>query len=155
MQKAFVIIDPTFYTVTGHKAGSLHSSIPEPNEIEVPFENFNYNDYIFKKYNPQTKEFFSDSDTERLLSESISGTITVPISKLRFQQLFTLTERAAIRSLQTQDLLVQEFNNMLEDAYTQEINLLSTDVQQYLDYLISKNIINQERKQLILSNTTP
>lgn len=73
------------------------------------------------------------------------------ISTINFKLRFTTQERVAIRSLAESDPVVYDFLNMIEDPRLTNVDLNLPDVVEALDYLISKNIINQQRKQEILA----
>ena len=157
MPKAYIAIDINTGRVAGHRAGSFFPETPEPNEIEVPLDGFDYNNYVFKKYDAQTQQFISDADTVRMLAEVAAQTTTqsLYITPLQFKQLFTLQERVAIKTLQQQDILVQEFNSILDDPNNLTFGLRSGDTQTYLDYLVTKQILNSARKQQVLDNIKP
>ena len=156
MQKAFIAVDPLTNRVLGHRAGFLDNPMPEPNEIEVPFEGFDFSQYIFKKYNVKTQQFISDSETTKLLAEiPLASTQITIISPTEFKQLFTLPERVAIKTLQAQDLLVQEFHATIDDPRFLAVDLNSGMVRYYLDHLVATNTITAERKTAVLANQQP
>ena len=84
-----------------------------------------------------------------------AATQSLYITPLQFKQLFTLQERVAIKTLQQQDILVQEFNSILDDPRNITFDLRSSDTQTYLDYLVTKQIINSARKQQVLDSIKP
>lgn len=157
MLKAFIVLDPSSSMVLGHRAGFLDNPTPGANEIEVPYEGFDYKQYEFKKYDAVKQQFISDDATNFASQAALSNTPTMPvfIFPIQFKQLFTLQERVAIKTLQQQDILVQEFNSILDDPRTAAIDLRSSDTQTYLDYLVTKQIINSARKQQVLDNIKP
>lgn len=111
------------------------------------FENINVPDGCVKEYRsgdlpPDTS--FWDTTVKDFVIHSAKK----ELSKLDFLSRFTMQERIAIRELSKVDLVVDDFMRLLE--LSQFINIESPLVSQGIDYLIFKNILNNERKLEIL-----
>lgn len=156
--KAFLFL--TENRVTATRAGWMQQQTPAENEMEVPFEGFNPENYMFKKYNAETKEFVADEHTAKILSDIAAAMAQAPKPPLPiptgdFKQLFTLAERSAIKTLAQQDFLVQEFLSTLDDPTVLTVDLNSNMVSDYLNHLVTTNTITAERKTAVLANQQP
>lgn len=75
------------------------------------------------------------------------------ISPIRFKLLFTATQRIAIRT--SVNPVVQDFFNLIEDPRLDAVILPLSSTVDALSYLVSINILTEEEKTRILSNTLP
>lgn len=75
----------------------------------------------------------------------------VIVSPVEFKLLFTAPERVAIKFARTDDPIVDDFFDLIEDPRLSGVNLGLQSTQDALDYLISKSLIAPARKAEILS----
>lgn len=75
------------------------------------------------------------------------------ISPIRFKLLFTTTQRIAVRT--SEDPIVKDFFNLIEDPRLSEVILPLSSTVNALSYLVGINILTEEEKERILSNTLP
>jgi hypothetical protein len=75
------------------------------------------------------------------------------VSPIRFKLLFTATQRIAART--STDPIVQDFFNLLEDPRLDQVILPLSSTVNALSYLVSINILTEDEKNRILSNTLP
>lgn len=94
-------------------------------------------------YDPATGELSGDP----YVPPKVYPTVSAP----GFKILFTSSERIAIKNARPTDATIDDFNDLLEDPRTTQINLNLKSVSEYLDYLISVDIIDDERKEQILN----
>jgi len=77
------------------------------------------------------------------------------VTATEFKLLFTPTERVECRELAKTDPFVADMFALLDDLRTTAVSLVMPQISTMLDYLITKGILTQERKDSILSGTLP
>lgn len=73
------------------------------------------------------------------------------VDPVNFKLLFTLNERAAINEARAKDAIINDFYSMIEDPRMTSIDLNLQSNKDFIDYLIKKQLINEDRKKEILS----
>lgn len=73
------------------------------------------------------------------------------LSAILFKMRFTPQERVTIRTQAETDLVLKDFLELIDDPRLISVDLNLPEVSDALDYLISKGIITQQRKQEILA----
>lgn len=82
-------------------------------------------------------------------------TINNAVTAIEFKLLFTATERIQARELAKTDPVVADMFALLDDIRTSAVDLVMPQTAAMLDYLITQNILTEDRKQQILSATPP
>ena len=82
-------------------------------------------------------------------------TVNNSVTAVEFKLLFTSSERVASRELAKTDPVVADMFGLLDDPRTASVSLVMPQVAAMLDYLVSKNILTEDRKTAILSATLP
>ena len=78
----------------------------------------------------------------------------IKVSPIEFKLLFTSAERIAIKEERVTDPVVDDFYSIVEDPRLTEVNLSLTSTKNAIDYLVSKGLISNTRKNEILSAAT-
>lgn len=82
------------------------------------------------------------------------GTWFVPINSISvvgFKLLFLISERIAINTAKEIDPVVQDFYRLLDDVRTDTVDLSLPAVGEMLTYLVSQDLLTEQRKADILS----
>lgn len=77
------------------------------------------------------------------LVDYVPVSINKRVTPLEFLQLFTITERAAIRTASHSDVIIEDFLSTLN--IVSEVELSHPVTIQALSYMVSQNLITQER----------
>lgn len=77
------------------------------------------------------------------------------VTAIDFKLLFTATERVQARELAKTDAFVADMFSLLDDPRTSAVNLAMPQTASMLDYLVTQNILTEERKQQILLADAP
>ena len=106
---------------------------------------------------PPVPEFIDspETDVSNILPFGPNGLINPDfyiISPVQFKLLFTSEERVAIKSARTTDPVIDDFFDIIDDPRLSEVNLKLTSTIDALKYLVTKNLITEERKNQILNN---
>jgi len=72
------------------------------------------------------------------------------ISPLEFKMLFTVTERIAIKNLKLTDEIICDWYEILDDPRLKEVDLGLKSTQDGLNYLVSKDVLEESRVLEIL-----
>lgn len=75
----------------------------------------------------------------------------IKVSPVEFKLLFTSTERLAIKALKANDPVIEDAFDILEDPRLTEVNLGLQSNLNYLLYLASKGVLEEERVAEILT----
>ena len=74
------------------------------------------------------------------------------ISPIEFKMLFTMSERLAINPLKQTDEIIKDWFEILDDARLTFVDLGLKSTQDALSYLVTLNILTEDRKLQILRN---
>lgn len=75
------------------------------------------------------------------------------ISPIEFKILFTVSERLAINPLKQSDEIIKDWFEILDDTRLTTVDLGLKSTQEALDYLVSLDVLTEDRKVEILNNT--
>lgn len=79
--------------------------------------------------------------------------VVTTLARMQWLELFTASERQALRALMRTDALVEDATDLLSAA--ESIDRASPRVAQYLSLLVVKNILTPARRAAILAGTAP
>jgi|688.fasta_scaffold462684_2 hypothetical protein len=154
-QRAFVKLYDN--RVLEHSIGDVPEKVvAQEDQVEVPAENFDGLQYMFKLYDKATNTFISDSETSRLMELFLNPNPPAPPPPLfitvgEFRKLFSLPERAAIKTAAQTDSIISEFFSVAEALPGQIFDLKDDDTKFLLDHLVSQQIITAEKAASILN----
>jgi hypothetical protein len=121
-------------------AATERSTTVEPHELT---SDYNWNDYAWVYVpNINTSQAIVISNPPELISER-------KISTIDFKLRFTAQERVAIYA-STDDFVI-DFRQLLDDPRLQNVDVLLPTTIDAIDYLISLNLIDSNRKDEILA----
>jgi len=75
------------------------------------------------------------------------------ISPIEFKMLFTVSERLAINPLKQSDEIIKDWFEILDDSRLTTVDLGLKSTQDALDYLVTLDVLTEDRKVEILNNT--
>jgi len=87
---------------------------------------------------------------ENTLEASLPTIEYKKISPLEFKMLFTVTERIAIKNLKLTDEIICDWYEILDDPRLKEVDLGLKSTQDGLNYLVSKDVLEESRVSEIL-----
>lgn len=82
------------------------------------------------------------------MPEPIIEKIVTPVA---FKLLFNSQERISIKNASLTDPVIEDFYSIIDDVRCTQINLLSQTTKDFLDHLVSINLITEIRKEAILT----
>jgi hypothetical protein len=73
------------------------------------------------------------------------------VSPVQFMLLLTSAERVAIKAARATDPVIDDWLDIIEDPRLTEVDLGLASTDQALDYLVSSNLLTEQRKSAILT----
>ncbi len=99
-------------------------------------------------------ELVNDVWINPTINEPIAPTVEyAKISPIEFKMLFTVSERLAINPLKQSDEIINDWFEILDDTRLTTVDLGLKSTQEALDYLVSLDVLTEDRKVEILNNT--
>lgn len=137
--------------LVGYRSGHYNLSEQQPTEIlytsDTPLD---FGTHMFSVYNQSTNTFTKDDRAVSLLNAMVSLSPKL-IGTVEFKNKFTIPEKSALFSQRAADPIIDDFLKMLDDARINTIDLKSQNIEEILNYLVSKNIITASRKDDIIN----
>jgi hypothetical protein len=100
----------------------------------------------------QSGDTFAGGVLTKLEPLSLEPEVFFPkVNSLEFKLLFTSQERIAIKTARKNDAVIDDFYDIVEDPLLQYVDLGLESTQEALAYLVTQNLLTEERKKEILN----
>lgn len=157
MKRYFVVSLSGHLSVVGPTAEEpeglfVREVVGDESTLELRYE-FNGSELV-DKYVGKTDKEVHDAIIEAA-AQAVTANAITKVSPVEFKLLFTPQERIAIKAIRATDAVIDDFYDIAEDPRLTHVDLSLSTTQQAIGYMVTLNLLTQERATQILSGVAP